>query len=178
MIAVLHLNLFNTSRATRISPLQSLLTRIFSTLPQTSSVRLKVSVRQRHPRSTQISIDQSNIKERNEQLLLMWEIYYRALNVLVWFGPQSNESDMTMELLPLFTLPHHHHELSFTIRSSDGSLLDDNELSVILRPLEIIIQNPWWDWIWVVQEAALAHRALICYDQRTCEWNDLAGVVN
>ena len=125
-----------------------------------------------------ISIDQNNIKERNEQLHLMREIYSQAEHVSVWFGLESDESNRAMDLLPLFTLPQHFHEFTFATHSSDGRMLDDEELSNRLRPLETIIQNPWWERIWVVQEVALARQVSIYYGQRSCEWNDMARVVH
>ncbi|KAM3078298.1 hypothetical protein ACMFMG_006186 [Clarireedia jacksonii] len=49
----------------------------------------------------QICIDQSDIKERNEQVLLMGDIYHKAERTIVWLGPAAwlDESDLAMDII-------------------------------------------------------------------------------
>lgn len=123
-----------------------------------------------------ISINQTNVEEKNEQIPYMRQIYTSAVRVLLWFGPQSNASDQALDLLQrLPRSPHEQHitELPFATQSSDGSLLHDDKLSAVFRPLDVLTENPWWQRIWVVQEVYLAHRAVLCYGTRMIPWDDL-----
>lgn len=59
----------------------------------------------RHETETQelwidaICIDQSNLKERGSQVQRMGEIYKRADRVVVWLGPEADDSTHAMDLL-------------------------------------------------------------------------------
>lgn len=44
-----------------------------------------------------ICIDQTNIKERGEQVRIMWHIYKAAECVVVWLGPEEGDSAIAME---------------------------------------------------------------------------------
>lgn len=46
-----------------------------------------------------LCVDQSNVKEKNEQVLHMRDIYAAAESVTVWLGPAADNSDLIMEFL-------------------------------------------------------------------------------
>lgn len=82
-----------------------------------------------------ICINQSNIAERNHQVVLMKMIYSRATLVIGWLTPRSDE------------------RFNVAVGQNDG---DDAmcELSYDVR------FNPYWQRMWIVQEAVLAQKLL------------------
>ncbi|CAL8574396.1 hypothetical protein XPA_000356 [Xanthoria parietina] len=47
----------------------------------------------------QICVDQKNLEERKEQVLRMPDIYSLAQGVIVWLGPEKDDSNVAMEVL-------------------------------------------------------------------------------
>lgn len=45
-------------------------------------------------------INQKDIDERNRQVWLMGQVYSKAKAVIIWLGPQSEDSDLAMEFIP------------------------------------------------------------------------------
>jgi hypothetical protein len=102
----------------------------------------------RHPEQARVMwidalcINQQDIDERNYQVPLMGSIYAGATQITVWLGPAADESDLVMEV----------------IRSSDMQDVNPFCLSIdILR----LMSRSWWTRVWVIQEVALAQRAVI-----------------
>jgi hypothetical protein len=46
-----------------------------------------------------VCIDQSNIPERNAQVLRMKEIYEKARKVVVWLGPAGEDSNIAIDII-------------------------------------------------------------------------------
>ena len=103
-------------------------------------VRLRNSVR--FLWADAVCINQSDIKERGNQIGLMKEIYSRSKTVRVWIdvnlGP---ETPGVQKLLTLQT------------RARSDQLDDDPECWTQLLPL---LQNPYWNRLWVQQELVFA----------------------
>jgi hypothetical protein len=51
-----------------------------------------------------LCINQEDIQERNHQVRLMWSIYSKAARVLVWLGPEQDDSYAGMEMVRLLSL--------------------------------------------------------------------------
>lgn len=103
-------------------------------------VRLQDSVRSLW--ADAVCINQSDIKERGNQVHLMKEIYSRSKIVRVWIDVDlSPESPVVQKLLTL--------QLQGTI----DQLGDDPEFWKQLLPL---LQNPYWDRLWIQQELVFA----------------------
>jgi hypothetical protein len=47
----------------------------------------------------QICIDQRNLKEKNQQLLLMQDIYLGAQRTIIWLGEARDDSHLALKLL-------------------------------------------------------------------------------
>jgi hypothetical protein len=45
-------------------------------------------------------INQKDIDERNRQVWLMGQVYSKTKAVIIWLGPQSEDSDLAMEFIP------------------------------------------------------------------------------
>jgi hypothetical protein len=83
-----------------------------------------------------VCIDQSNPKERAQQVRLMDRIYKSASTVLVWLGPSEKNSDLVMRRIQFF---HKKYWLTY-------------EFQVGLME---ILYRPWFTRIWVIQEFLL-----------------------
>jgi Heterokaryon incompatibility protein (HET) len=87
-----------------------------------------------------ICIDQSNKKEKEDQIPLMKEIYSTASLVLVWLG----ESDPTID------------ECAHQITSPYTQLEDEDQTINRLLSYREIARKPWWFRIWTIQEFIMA----------------------
>jgi hypothetical protein len=108
----------------------------------------------------QICIDQSNASERSHQVGFMSEIYKRASEVIVWLGPEADDSDEAMKLLlgPQDVL---------------GRLLEFGNYRREAPPLEKLLGRVYWSRLWIVQEIVLAQKALLCCGTMTAPWSRL-----
>ncbi|KAI4112128.1 MAG: hypothetical protein LQ339_000136 [Xanthoria mediterranea] len=109
----------------------------------------------------QICVDQKNLEERGKQVLRMPDIYSLAQGVVVWLGPEEDNSNVAMEILndvgqdvtmdwdlmqyrvdPCSSLDSHSHNLS-----------PQQWLSIMN-----LTARSWFDRLWVVQEICLARK--------------------
>ncbi|KAK7756188.1 hypothetical protein SLS62_001781 [Diatrype stigma] len=122
-----------------------------------------------------ICIDQSNVDERSAQVSMMGEVYRRAKNVLVWLGPPDAHSKVAMDYAR--TLDHAALVKEYmAVVEAPGDVLMESAFQsktyffdepdqtesfkecafAILR----FLQRPWFNRVWVQQEAVL------CLDTR------------
>lgn len=107
-----------------------------------------------------ICIDQTNISERNSQVLLMRKIFERARMVTVWL----NRPEMSY-----FTAFRFAEKLA-TFYTSSGAITQ-RDLEEIVRveryrdwtALYSLLSNRWWSRIWVVQEVAVSKRVIVMF---------------
>lgn len=129
-----------------------------------------------------ICIDQSNLAERSQQVAIMGKIYQLARRTIIWLGPAAEDSNLALEAL---------HELgshvlvdwvSQKIRQwpnenpgipwrNDGSgpLLSLGERE--FDAFEAIIDRPWFERLWVYQEASLANsESVVVCGSKEIKW--------
>ncbi|KAB8270701.1 heterokaryon incompatibility protein-domain-containing protein [Aspergillus minisclerotigenes] len=113
-----------------------------------------------------ISINQTDIPERNSQVALMSEIYSKAMSVVVWLGVEDESIPVALEGLKEGFAPwadwtaHRDHldtDLNITEEMED---LSHNDIQLVLA-IEKLMKRTWWSRTWVIQELALAKHALI-----------------
>jgi Heterokaryon incompatibility protein (HET) len=114
-----------------------------------------------------ICIDQSNVAEKNQQILLMKDIYRRGSRVIVWLG---DADDATLAFQLLAELGYHTqctnaHELFFKYK--------DDINSPAWRALNKLVRSPWFDRVWVIQEVAVASAMQVHYGNRVLDWEEL-----
>ncbi|KAF2491223.1 HET-domain-containing protein, partial [Lophium mytilinum] len=97
-----------------------------------------------------ICIDQDNLKEKEDQIQFMAEIFGQARQVVVWLGEAAEDSDLALE----------------QIRSGDS--LDDDGGSVdplnddpMQQAILALLERPWFRRIWILQEVAAARHILV-----------------
>jgi hypothetical protein len=98
----------------------------------------------------QLSIDQNDIRERNQQVQWMGDIFRRAKKVIVWLGPASENSDHAVSLI---------HNLKDLASEEDGSAVKD------------LLARPYWSRLWIVQEVILARDILVLCGSSMTSWS-------
>jgi hypothetical protein len=112
----------------------------------------------------QISINQRDVEERNEQVLLMSDIYTKAGEVYTWLGPAADDNDLAFVALRNF-------ERWWEKIRNESPL---PEYMRIINPKERLallhlLTRPYWSRIWIIQEVFLAKKlTLLCGSQRYC----------
>lgn len=97
-----------------------------------------------------LCIDQRNVEERNHQVKLMSRIYHSARRVVIWLGPSDDSSDFVMDCVAAAALS----------RSQFGHIAPENEAYFILHATKLL-NRPWFERIWVVQEVARSTSAIV-----------------
>jgi hypothetical protein len=130
-----------------------------------------------------VCIDQGNLKERGEQVKIMRQIYTRAERVLVWLGPEDNETPVALKAITILKDYVTSRGLSFeTLKSLDdedpfAEMLGLTEHVLDAEPLTILRQiyrRPWFQRIWVVQEVtAGASNCEVHIGPHAVPWDDL-----
>jgi Heterokaryon incompatibility protein (HET) len=115
-----------------------------------------------------LCINQNDDQEKTVQVTNMIGIYRQAKQVLIWFGPADYTIDSTFHLLNRLSsdYPEPSHLAQYRVRSKALDQLlsetaDDNDIWV--KGLKRIASNAWWRRIWVIQEAAVAKKALVLH---------------
>ena len=131
-----------------------------------------------------ICVDQQNLKERSQQVKRMVDIYSKAVRVVVWLGPESDDSSLAMgcfdkiaskvkvdwTTLSMSAITHKVHWGDITTRSP----LEQHEMLAINH----LIYRSWFERLWIWQEVILAseHTQVMC-GTRTTLWNSLRATI-
>jgi Heterokaryon incompatibility protein (HET) len=112
-----------------------------------------------------ISINQSDVAEREQQVRLMRKIYRNATATRAWLGPASTVNDLAFDFfLYLGTTPDAwEFDLPPFISSAPDHFVDFKE----------IFQRAWWSRVWILQEVTLASKGYIHCGRREIAVTDL-----
>jgi hypothetical protein len=104
-----------------------------------------------------VCINQSDVRERNVQILRMRKIYKLARQVIVWLGPQYRESGEAIEFLQMIfeDCPQGSETAWFR------SFLKEYSVAVQWKALVSLLGRVWWSRIWIVQEVVLARDVVL-----------------
>jgi hypothetical protein len=137
-----------------------------------------------------LCIEQSNLAEKSIQIPRMFQIYGKASSVLVWPGPESDNSALALEALEkLGSVPDDMevddmHDNMFTgsrlsIRPKDPSRLQSfSDLSASERSAitDLLTHRTWWSRIWVIQEISHACQAYLICGSRAVNWDIVSNI--
>lgn len=135
-----------------------------------------------------ICIDQSNIDERASQVCMMSDIYRQAKNVLVWLGPPDEHSRIAIEYAS--TLDHGALLKEYTaVVDAVGDYLQESafqgktyffdepdqtgEFKSLAVAILKFLQRPWFNRVWIQQEAALCHNTQVFCGADSIRWDQL-----
>jgi hypothetical protein len=103
-----------------------------------------------------ICIDQDNIEERNAQVAIMGQIYQRASHVIIDIGEASKDSDLALDAIT---------------HCSDTGLYSF-ELGLEIRDaVNALYRRPWFNRVWVLQEAFMSKEATVLCGTRLVPWS-------
>ena len=126
--------------------------------------------RLRRPRENRVlwmdclCIDQNNLQERSQQVKIMHLIYRTAKAVLVWLGPEDDNSALAMDYASRLEPQQYLEEMQ---RTNPVELHANKELYIfdtlheseenkrLVHSLASLVCRPWLRRVWVLQEAVM-----------------------
>lgn len=132
-----------------------------------------------------ISINQSNIKERQHEIIRMADIYRNARQVTIWLGPEADQSSLAVkaiastgsqiQLLPELRSwePMQNADPRFS-RASQEIPHSQQELEAIQR----LFARSWFKRLWVRQEVTLARLAVVMVGHDQVSWTHLISAAS
>ena len=114
-----------------------------------------------------ICIDQTNVTERNSQVMQMRNTYADANKVIIWLEDSDGDVERTVDLLA-------------EAMSPPSEVIDVGDLrNAILPGLQKFLKNPWWTRMWVVQEVAVARSdPIICCGTKQIGWSTFGQAIS
>ena len=112
-----------------------------------------------------ICIDQQNKAEKSAQIRRMAVIYNQADIVRVWLGEDSSKSDIAMDFVGDLVNLNNIDELSSQMNHKWAAFRD-------------LLRREWFNRRWILQEIALARRALVYCGKKSVEWETFAYAVS
>ncbi|KAF5565305.1 heterokaryon incompatibility het-6 [Fusarium napiforme] len=107
-----------------------------------------------------LCINQSVHGERNQQVRIMGDIYKSARQVVVWLGDAADDSHLVFQHLNDESIPD--------LFRDDSSPPEDKR-----RAWCALIKRPWFFRTWVIQEIALAKRAVMMCGEEETPWRNM-----
>lgn len=127
-----------------------------------------------------VCINQEDIHERAQQVTLMGDIYRMAKRVVVWLGPEKDDSDLALSFLESLGGQVEVNWWTHTMRppywARDMGIWQTDRVvsfrSTVkeLDALVALLERPWFERLWIIQEIYLATRATICCGQKEITW--------
>jgi len=134
-----------------------------------------------------LCIDQRSTQEKNKQVAAMGRIFSTASTVMIWLGPEKDDSDSALDLIEHIG---HHVEVNWSshvLYPSDqcpdtekhwGTLhetfpLRDGALTSVLA----LLLRPYFNRVWVRQEIALASFAVLTCGYRSTTWENFRKTI-
>ena len=123
----------------------------------------------------QICINQSDTREKGQQILLMGLVYSHATNTVIWLGEESNDNPH----LAFETMQDVHSRVQLVDQEITPS--DFKRLSLpgvrdqAWWHIRQVFRRPWLTRVWTIQEALLSVRLIVKCGTVEVQWDDLAA---
>jgi hypothetical protein len=110
-----------------------------------------------------VCIDQANILERNAQVPHMKEIYESAYGILVWLGPEADDSKLAMSVISSISNLYFRQLRAKSIAKTPGSFKPEISAGTMFGKREWLavkqlFHRPWWNRAWVCQEVTTCEK--------------------
>lgn len=127
-----------------------------------------------------ISINQADIAERGQQVKRMRQIYPLSDTVIIWIGPESEDSTHALETLRYFSA-----QVEYIISHRWGDApgaqerdwwRDEHTLPYeekTWKSLFSLLHRPWFERVWVLQEALSCNRVQLQCGRDSVPWVDV-----
>ncbi|KAK0701314.1 heterokaryon incompatibility protein-domain-containing protein, partial [Lasiosphaeris hirsuta] len=118
-----------------------------------------------------LCINQKDNDEKSAQVMMMGDIYSRAIRTVIWLGPAEYTSDIALAFIrktfdDLIQSPGIMRDLL------EGIDNDEQRGSVALLP-----QREWWTRIWIIQELCLSKEAIVVCGNSLVPWEAMTFAV-
>ena len=130
-----------------------------------------------------ICVNQLDLAERNSQVKRMSDIYSAASRVIVWLGPESDDSTMAMECCQLISSNiaiDWVRETMYPI--SDDTHWADKEVPLPFSGIELVaisrlLDRDWFKRLWIWQEVNLATEVIVLCGTYILSWMVIQNAV-
>jgi hypothetical protein len=132
-------------------------------------------------------INQEDVKEKNDQILRMRDIYAQASLVTVWLGPERDDSSRALDHIRRICQASTDFEGWARDPSGEVWVKDSSKFSAYLRDrlvtrehskdwqaLHSLLRRAWWKRMWIVQETVAAKRLMFFCGSRTLDPQDIS----
>ena len=127
-----------------------------------------------------ICIDQSNMQERSSQVANMANVYRLASRVLVWLGPESDNSKLALDKLGELGSNVIVDWRTYALTTGDTAESHWADRMVPLPfaeeeicAIESLFSRSWFFRLWVIQEVKLAQEAVVVCGHTSLPWKAL-----
>ena len=121
-----------------------------------------------------ITINQSDDVEKAEQVALMSVIYSEAERVIIWLGPAYLKSDLAMDHVAGCAALIDGLEFDSTLLKHDPTELGFPGADEQVWPaFQRLFARPWFQRLWVVQEAVLAREIVAVCGEKSAAYSDI-----
>ncbi|KAI0968672.1 heterokaryon incompatibility protein-domain-containing protein [Xylaria arbuscula] len=129
-----------------------------------------------------VCINQADLQEKSQQIMLMGSIYSHARRVLIYLGPMTTDVSQAIQNIRILDskMKALHFERYNSRLNSFGSwgrvlfgyLPSQKPLPAEFdwQPIVRLLQRPWFERTWIIQEAILAHRGLVICGDKSVPW--------
>jgi len=128
-----------------------------------------------------ICINQNDLKERSDQVALMSDIYRAACQVIVWLGPEEDDSSHAFDIMHAIGLSIDvdwvsnsykpkvavNNQLFRMVEDRQNYRFQDKEAIAINR----LLHRQWFERLWIRQEIGLATQAIIRCGSLSILWH-------
>ncbi|MCJ1249475.1 hypothetical protein MMC30_006699 [Trapelia coarctata] len=120
-----------------------------------------------------ISIDQENLAERSHQVSIMREIYRAAQNVMIFLGEGDADSALAMQYIIDFNKGGRKGRVEFSNSYQAANPPPADLSSEVPNALRNLFKRPWFERVWVIQEANWAKTAEVLCGEYKAAWMDM-----
>jgi Heterokaryon incompatibility protein (HET) len=120
-----------------------------------------------------ICINQTDDAEKSAQVPLMHTIYGAAAKVLIWLGPSQDDSDLAIDAMPQLTPILSKLDVRVVRKQNLESFGLPSQDQPIWLALDKFFSRPWFQRLWVIQEAALAKDLYLACGTKQLQWNQM-----
>lgn len=133
-----------------------------------------------------LCINQDDIDERESQVQMMGSIYSSARQVLIWLGEETGEVKGAFQVMKRleasFAALHSKRYVSNRVPLLDSTLEALFPTSMLgpnfeWKPVIGLLQRPWFQRTWIIQEAILPSRATVICGHTVMPWHKFEKVM-
>lgn len=131
-----------------------------------------------------ICVNQKDLEERSKQVQNMGDIYSHALRVVVWLGPEKDNSAHALELISSLATKV---KIDWSRQQISAASVEFCEWADRTIPLPYegefwlaickLLLRPWFDRLWVQQEVRLAKEVVITCGNSAVTWHSFCSVM-